>query len=182
MLSVASAAPSSFVDSCTGHGGPFLDLEFTSWDLHDLIFEHELEYEPKPITSILMSSQSNQNVFNSIETNQTSPGSTESNHSSVYSIRPVNDPVGLVDRKLKRMRSNRESAHRSRMKKQQRLDDLKNQSNWLSITNQELSIRLRFMLYNGLIVRSENQRLQTEHTLLRHKMIEFQNLMIFHRI
>uniref|UniRef100_A0A7N0TMJ8 BZIP domain-containing protein n=1 Tax=Kalanchoe fedtschenkoi TaxID=63787 RepID=A0A7N0TMJ8_KALFE len=172
MLSAAAPARSeSQADPKFG----FSDSEFDSWDF----YFHDLVFEPEPICSNPMSTESNQNSPNSIELNQGSPVSPESNQIWFKPVEPTNEPGALDDRKVKRMKSNRESARRSRMRKQQHLDNLRNQVNRLNLTNRELSDRLRFVLFNGKIVRSENQRLRTEHTLLRHRLIQLQNLMIF---
>ncbi|CAM8912346.1 unnamed protein product [Rhodiola kirilowii] len=179
MLSVALAARSSF-DYESQAGVPFsiLDVEFASWDFHDLISE------PEPITSDPISYESNQTSPNSAETNQSSPVSAESNHGLLYSTEPACEPVGLDldDRKLKRMKSNRESARRSRLRKQKRIENLKNEANQLNFRNRELSNRLRFVHQNGQMVRSENLMLRTEHSRLRHRLIELQNLLIFRGI
>ncbi|KAJ7977656.1 BZIP transcription factor [Quillaja saponaria] len=47
--------------------------------------------------------------------------------------------AGIDDRKRKRMLSNRESARRSRMKKQKQLDDLTNEISRLQISNVQLA-------------------------------------------
>ncbi|KAA0036398.1 Ocs element-binding factor 1 [Cucumis melo var. makuwa] len=88
--------------------------------------------------------------------------------------------VEVVDeRKRRRMESNRESARRSRLRKQKHLENLRNLVNKLKVENRELSNRLRFTIYEVNRVRTENDHLQTEHTILRRKLMCSRQLLIF---
>ncbi|KAJ7973054.1 BZIP transcription factor [Quillaja saponaria] len=60
--------------------------------------------------------------------------------------------AGIDDRKRKRMLSNRESARRSRMKKQKQLEDLTNEVNRLQISNIQLaqSIKSKEQAFIGM--------------------------------
>ncbi|KAL8257283.1 hypothetical protein R6Q59_029324 [Mikania micrantha] len=92
---------------------------------------------------------------------------------SVNSETEVND-----ENKKKRMISNRESARRSRIRKQKHLEDTRNQVSRYKTANQQLMNRLRFVNHNGHIVRQENQRLQLESVMLQRKLNHLRRLLI----
>ncbi|KAL8217856.1 hypothetical protein R6Q57_021229 [Mikania cordata] len=92
---------------------------------------------------------------------------------SVNSETEVND-----ENKKKRMISNRESARRSRIRKQKHLEDTKNQVTRYKTANQQLMNRLRCVNHNGHIVRQENQRLQLESVMLQRKLNHLRRLLI----
>ncbi|KAI3726379.1 hypothetical protein L1987_66176 [Smallanthus sonchifolius] len=81
------------------------------------------------------------------------------------------------ERKRKRLISNRESAKRSRMRKQKHLENLTNQVTRYQTVNQELVKRLRFVNHNGQMVRNENQRLQLEAVRLQQKLCSLHKLL-----
>ncbi|KAG0476684.1 hypothetical protein HPP92_013057 [Vanilla planifolia] len=69
----------------------------------------------------------------------------------------------LIDeRKRKRMESNRESARRSRMKKQQRLDDLVNDIARLKSENGQLQMQIEVYVPQYMKFESENTILRTQ--------------------
>ncbi|KAK9147039.1 hypothetical protein Sjap_006942 [Stephania japonica] len=72
------------------------------------------------------------------------------------------------DKRKRRMISNRESARRSRMKKQQRLDDLLNQMVQLQKENAEIMQRVDFT------TQAYNQ-VESENNVLRARMMELQD-------
>ncbi|XP_068660518.1 bZIP transcription factor 53-like [Aristolochia californica] len=73
------------------------------------------------------------------------------------------DPHQLVDqRKKRRMLSNRESARRSRMKKQQHLDDLIDQMGKLKNENSEILTRVNVTTQHFMEVDAENTVLRTQ--------------------
>ncbi|KAB1214936.1 Ocs element-binding factor 1 [Morella rubra] len=75
------------------------------------------------------------------------------------------------ERKRRRMISNRESARRSRMRKQKHLENLRREENRFRIENRDLSNRLRFFLYHCHRVQTENNQLRSEYDMLRHKLM-----------
>ncbi|XP_023518398.1 basic leucine zipper 4-like [Cucurbita pepo subsp. pepo] len=77
----------------------------------------------------------------------------------------------IDERKRRRIESNRESARRSRMRKQKHLQNLSNLLNKLRVENKELSKRFRFTMYQANRIRSENDNLLTEHEILRRKLL-----------
>ncbi|XP_022774116.1 G-box-binding factor 1-like [Durio zibethinus] len=94
-----------------------------------------------PVISASGSDELNQN-----QTNSNSSGLVE-----------PNPPVPIIDeRKRRRMMPNRESARRSRMRKQKHLENLRNEVNRFSIENRELTNRLRFVWYHCHRVRKDN--------------------------
>ncbi|KAB1203959.1 Regulatory protein opaque-2 [Morella rubra] len=70
------------------------------------------------------------------------------------------------ERKIRRMKSNRESARRSRMRKKKRIEDLKDQVNQLQMENQELKNRLGLTLRQSQVEWLDNQRLRSESIAL----------------
>ncbi|XP_028772815.1 bZIP transcription factor 53-like [Neltuma alba] len=76
----------------------------------------------------------------------------------------------LDERKRRRMISNRESARRSRMRKQKHLENLRSQVTRFRIQNRELNNRLQFLLHHYNRVITENQWLRSEQTQLRQKL------------
>ncbi|KAK6287724.1 hypothetical protein POUND7_013903 [Theobroma cacao] len=80
------------------------------------------------------------------------------------------------------MISNRESARRSRMRKQKHLENLRNQVNRLRIENRELTNRLRFVLYHCHRVRTDNDRLRSEYSMLQQKFWDIRQILLFKQL
>ncbi|KAJ6405816.1 BZIP TRANSCRIPTION FACTOR 44 [Salix viminalis] len=81
------------------------------------------------------------------------------------------EQVVLVDqRKRKRMLSNRESARRSRMKKQKYLDDLMAQVTQLRTDNNEILTAINVTTQNFLNIESENSILRAQMMELDHRL------------
>ncbi|KAK9136700.1 hypothetical protein Sjap_007294 [Stephania japonica] len=79
------------------------------------------------------------------------------------SDRSISDVVAVVDdRKKRRMISNRESARRSRMRKQQHLDDLINQVSQIQRENSEIVKRVSATTEMFMKVDSENSVLRAQ--------------------
>ncbi|BAT75707.1 hypothetical protein LR48_Vigan01g199600 [Vigna angularis] len=135
-------------------GNPFsaFSVDFTAWedDSHHLL-------SPKPVTS--------------------SSGSDKPEPEPAEPDQPV---VSVVDeRKLRRMISNRESARRSRMRKQRHLENLRNQLNKCRVENRELNNRLQFVLHHCNRLRTENEWLRSQRTLLLQKVANLTQILIF---
>lgn len=91
-------------------------------------------------------------------------------------------PEMIDERKRKRMESNRESAKRSRMRKQNHIDNLRNQVNQLDVENRELGNRLRLVLYQLQRVNTDNNRLLMEQEILRLKLSEMRRILILKQL
>ncbi|KAK7386347.1 hypothetical protein VNO78_26526 [Psophocarpus tetragonolobus] len=135
---------------------PFAD-GFTPWEETSLDL-----FSPKPVTS--------------------SSGSDEPNQ-TLTKPEPDQRPVSVIDeRKRRRMISNRDSARRSRMRKQRHLENLRNQLNKCRVENRELNNRLQFVLHHCNRVRTENEWLRSERTLLRQKINNLTQILIFQQL
>ncbi|RLM79681.1 basic leucine zipper 43-like [Panicum miliaceum] len=78
------------------------------------------------------------------------------------------------ERKKRRLASNRESARRSRVRKQRRLDDLSSQVAELLDTNQRLLIELNHMIAKHSRVVRENAKLREEAADLQKRLNEME--------
>ncbi|KAJ8623356.1 bZIP transcription factor 53 [Cinnamomum micranthum f. kanehirae] len=72
------------------------------------------------------------------------------------------DPQVMDQRKQRRMLSNRESARRSRMRKQKHLDDLINQATQLKAENSQIMTRVNIATQHYAAIESENTILRTQ--------------------
>ncbi|XP_039009615.1 basic leucine zipper 4-like [Hibiscus syriacus] len=154
--------PTTFCSNPMVESNPFPPLE-SGWDCSQLF---PTTQSVGPVGSGTASSEANQTHSNS------NPGLDEPNQTV-----PIID-----DRKRRRMISNRESARRSRMRKQRHLENLRNQANQLRIENQQLSNRLRFLLYHGHRVRTDNHRLRSEYSMLRQKLSDIHQILLFKQL
>ncbi|XP_071695933.1 basic leucine zipper 4-like [Rutidosis leptorrhynchoides] len=93
------------------------------------------------------------------------------------------DEVTLIDeRKRKRMISNRESARRSRMRKQKHLENLRNQLNRYKNGNMDLKNRLRNLNIQGKIIQEENRKLYSESVILQQKLWNIRQVVLFRQL
>ncbi|XP_034691578.1 basic leucine zipper 4-like [Vitis riparia] len=158
---------------------PFPSFEggFTPWDSQELfsIFQSQ-----EPVRSNSGSDESNRKPVNS------SSGSDGPNrkplHSNSGSDGPNREDSAAEERKRRRMISNRESARRSRMRKQKHIENLRNQLNQLRIQNRELTNRLRSFTYHSHLVDSDNVQLRSEAIILRRKLSEFRQILVFRQL
>ncbi|XP_022863365.1 bZIP transcription factor 2-like isoform X2 [Olea europaea var. sylvestris] len=88
----------------------------------------------------------------------------------------------IDDRKRRRMISNRESARRSRMRKQKDLESLRDKVSRFRIGNQELMNRLRLISYNDQIIRRENDRLRSESVVLRQRLWDIRQILLVRQL
>ncbi|KAJ4962458.1 hypothetical protein NE237_022397 [Protea cynaroides] len=101
-------------------------------------------------------------------------------NSNSGSDEPQNRPsVSVVDeRKQRRMLSNRESARRSRMRKQKHLEGLRKQVNRHKIENRELVNRLGLVIHHCHLIRRDNDRLRSESVALRQKLSNLHRILL----
>ncbi|KAL0432090.1 UNVERIFIED_CONTAM: bZIP transcription factor 44 [Sesamum radiatum] len=80
------------------------------------------------------------------------------------------------ERKRKRMVSNRESARRSRMRKQKHLDDLNAQVNQLRAENNHILSNINLVTQLCLNIESENSVLKAQMSELNHRLQALNNI------
>lgn len=134
---------------------PPFENEYAPWICSD-IFPEPILRSPEPIAS--------------------SPDSLDSqNHRPPSHNRPKTLKAVVDERKWRRMASNRESARRSRMRKQQYLENLRGEANRLRVMNRKLTNWLRVVSHLINLLQTENDRLHAEHTLLQQSLIEMKH-------
>lgn len=101
------------------------------------------------------------------------PGSPEDNAVVVVEPKRV-----MEERKRRRMISNRESARRSRMRKQKHLVNLRFQVNRFRMENRELNHKLQFLVHHRNRVRTENDWLRSEQTRLRQRLYNITQILV----
>ncbi|XP_043708987.1 basic leucine zipper 4-like [Telopea speciosissima] len=154
------------LDSETILGLPFPVFEggFTPWENQD---------------DLLSFFQPNQDADQSPEpVNSNNSGSDEPSNQP-----PVSFSASAVDeRKQRRMISNRESARRSRMRKQRHLEGLRNQMNRLRTENREIANRLGFVNHHCHLMRTDNDRLRSESVVLKQRLSDFRRILVLRQL
>ncbi|KAI3957108.1 hypothetical protein MKX01_004399 [Papaver californicum] len=147
--------------SSVGYGIPSTDFAsgFTQWEDQEFISSLFLPQQD-PISS------NNNSGGSDNEPNQ--PGS--------------NDFVVVDERKKRRMISNRESARRSRMRKERHLQDLRNQLNRMETENRDLANRLAFINHSNQVLCRDNDRLRYESSFLRRRLSDIRRILIFRQL
>ncbi|XP_057762768.1 basic leucine zipper 43-like [Arachis stenosperma] len=112
--------------------------------------------------------------------NTSSSGSDDPNENNAKE-KPGSEAV-MDERKRRRKISNRESARRSRMRKQRHLENLRNQLKASRVENRELNNRLQLMVHHFNRVRTENDWLRSERTLLRQKLSYMTQILLFQQL
>ncbi|XP_047319191.1 bZIP transcription factor 11 [Impatiens glandulifera] len=92
------------------------------------------------------------------------------------------EPVIDDERRLRRMESNRESARRSRVRKQKHLENLREEMNRLRTGKRELANRLEFLLQQNRIRKRENDGLRCESEKLRQKLWLMRQILILQHL
>lgn len=82
------------------------------------------------------------------------------------------------ERRNKRKKSNRESARRSRIKKQKHLEEVRSQLNQLKTENRDLLNRLRYFMHNCQHAKMESDRLRLEHKVLLDKLLNLRQALV----
>jgi bZIP transcription factor len=85
-------------------------------------------------------------------------------------------------RRLRRKISNRESARRSRARKQHHLEGLRGTIVQLQAEKENLTNQLRVVLSQSELVRCQNFRLQAESIMLRRRLAEARRVLYLHQL
>ena len=154
-------------DHLSGEPGFFqtAGFSFSPWDTQENPF---LSPPQEPVFSFSGSDNSTP------KTNSSDDG--EMNPAAEY------DVVMVDERKRRRMISNRESARRSRMRKQKHLENLRNQLNRFKTGNKELTNRLRVLNLHGQLLREENQSLRYESVMLQQKLWDIRQVLLVRQL
>ncbi|GFP78879.1 basic leucine zipper 43 [Phtheirospermum japonicum] len=139
---------------------PFV-ADLTIWDFHEPVSYNPGLYtsNPSPITS--------------------DPGPDEPDRRKSKTSASLSAVV--AERKRRRMISNRESARRSRVRKQKHLEDLSNQLDGLRIENRKLNDRFRQAACNNELIRLENEQLRWESSVLRQHLWDLRQVLLVRR-
>lgn len=86
------------------------------------------------------------------------------------------------ERRHKRMISNRESARRSRMRKQRHLEGLRNQLSRLKSENRELMNRIGTLVRHAQLFRLDSDRLGSESDQLRRRLAKIHRLLFYRQL
>ncbi|KAL3526911.1 hypothetical protein ACH5RR_011567 [Cinchona calisaya] len=189
MLSTFPAMMNS--DGLFGDPLPAFEGGFTPWDCQEPPFVFP-QYYDEPILSpvefqepvISNSGSDNPTPLDSISTsgsddlNQNNSSNKRCNSGSDETTNP---PV-VDERKRRRMLSNRESARRSRMRKQKHLENLRNQVNRLRNGKRELMNRLSVVTHHCQVVRSDNDRLRSESVMLRQRLWDIRQVLLVRQL
>ncbi|XP_010559269.1 PREDICTED: bZIP transcription factor 2 [Tarenaya hassleriana] len=150
---------------------PAFETGFTPWDGSD-IFSMFNSSEDEPVET--------KPGFEKHTSPQTQ---AQTNSSSGSDDKSQNRFVSDMDeRRKKRKISNRESARRSRMRKQKHLENMRTQLNRLRIENRELTNRLRYVVYHCQRARAENDHLWLEHRILVEKLSNMRHVSMLRRM
>ncbi|CAA7047478.1 unnamed protein product [Microthlaspi erraticum] len=130
-----------------------------------------------PISSPFPVNSQNSNPFYGFQTATSTPQSMSlsSNNSTSDEAEEQQTNKNIInERKQRRMISNRESARRSRMRKQRHLDELWSQVMWLRIENHQLLDKLNNLSESHEKVLQENSQLKEETSELKQVITDMQ--------
>ncbi|PKA65968.1 Ocs element-binding factor 1 [Apostasia shenzhenica] len=85
-------------------------------------------------------------------------------------------------RRIRRMISNRESARRSRMRKQRHLEDLRSRVGWLRLENRALADRLAGASGQCAAFCQENGQLRLEAAALSRRLLEIRRILLLRQL
>ncbi|KAL2531745.1 basic leucine-zipper 5 [Abeliophyllum distichum] len=168
-------------ESCFGIPFPAFEGGFTPWDSQEQLSifppppeEPAVVLEPPQEPVISRSGSDNSKPHNS--------GSVSSKNLRTVSDKTYRSGDPIDERKRRRMISNRESARRSRMRKQKDLENLSNKVNRFKIGNRELMNRLRLVVYQDQILRRENDNLRWEDAVLRQRLRDARQVLLIRQL
>ncbi|KAI3451898.1 hypothetical protein Pfo_008563 [Paulownia fortunei] len=195
MLSTFPATLSA--DSFLGNPFPPFESGFPPWEYHEPSFlfhppppeeENPVVFSPQPEPVSSGSDTSNPAPSSGSEPNRNktkslSSGSDERNQNNCKNLSSGSvetSPLGSIidERKRRRMVSNRESARRSRMRKQKHLENLRTQVNRLKVGNRELMNRLRLAVHQTQLFSTENECLRSETVMLRQRLWDIRQVLL----
>ncbi|KAJ0253717.1 hypothetical protein HA466_0113570 [Hirschfeldia incana] len=136
---------------------PAFETGFTPWDISHLF-----------------------SVFDSSSSVNLIPHSAHEYLSSGPNVVPTDNYTD--ERRKKRKLSNRESAKRSRVKKQKHLEEMNIQLNQLRIESRELENQIRYVLHHFQRTEMENDRLRLEHRMLHDTLLNMRQVLMLHQI
>ncbi|KAJ1701704.1 hypothetical protein LUZ63_001483 [Rhynchospora breviuscula] len=116
------------------------------------------------------------------ESNFTFGSAPNSNDTSLETTEQENTLTAEYSRRLRRMKSNRESARRSRIRKRIHLEELRIELDQLQAQKHDLRTQLGSVLSRSSLVRQENKRLQIEALLFKKRLDEAQTLLLINRL
>lgn len=165
-------------DSFLGNPFPPFEPGFPPWDLF---------LPQEPVTSNSGSDTQNPSQSNGSDEpdqNELKTGSEDMNRKILKNKRSESSQLGCVidERKRKRMISNRESARRSRMRKQRHLENLRSQTNRFKVENREQVNRLRVVVHQTQLIRSENECLRAEAMMLRQRLWDIRQVLLVRQL
>lgn len=112
-------------------------------------------------------------------------GFSENSLSDPTELEPVRqaEPLSVAEqRRLRRKISNRESARRSRARKQHHVEGLRAKAARLQVEKQNLSNQFRAISSRTELVMCQNLRLQAESILLRRRLAEAKRVLILRQL
>ncbi|KAL1810015.1 hypothetical protein DCAR_0729673 [Daucus carota subsp. sativus] len=157
----------------------FFEGGFPPWDCQELPpFLHQPNEQVQLFTPI----PAKEPVFSNSGSVRAELNATQKNINQCATNRKRKSPESSgsddpEERKQRRMISNRESARRSRMRKQKHLENLRNQVKRFKIGNRDMMNRLHTMIIHSRIVRMENERLQVESVMLQQKLWDMRQIL-----
>ncbi|XP_077233478.1 basic leucine zipper 4-like [Tasmannia lanceolata] len=141
------------------------------------VLESGFDFNPWEENWVLEETPELMAILQQIEPVSSNSGSDESNRVLTNRVQVEPD-----ERKKRRMISNRESARRSRLRKQKHLEDLRNQVNRLRTENREITNRFGSISQHLHLVRRENDRLLSESAVLRQRLSFFRRILVLRQV
>lgn len=172
-----SAIPASS-DGIFGSQLPaFFEGGLAPWDSQEMFpfllqQNHEPLFSPIPTQEPVFSKSGS--IQDELITTQKKVNQCEPNRKRKSSESGSDDPD---EKKQRRMISNRESARRSRMRKQKHLENLRNQVKRFKLGNRDMMNRLHTVILHSQIIRLENERLQVESMMLQQKLWDMHQIL-----
>lgn len=166
-------------------GTPFPAFEggFTPWYCQEPTFPFQ---QDEPVFGL---DPTQEPVFSNSGSDNSNPihissnsGSNEENRKRSSSNSGSDDPPIVDERKRRRMISNRESARRSRMRKQKHLENLRNQVNRLKVGNRDIMNQLRLVTHHSQLLLRDNERLRSESVMLRQKLWDIRQVLLVRQL